>query len=115
MSGKPSSFTLHDAHTRGTTSMRLTIKAKLGIGFSILLLMLAGSGVFSYMKLSDLDTTLDWLVDNVAKRMDFIGQMESATVATVKAEKEAILSVESSAIAGFVEETKKSNEEFRNL
>src|ERR1041384_4674423 len=91
--------TSYDAHTRGTTSMRLTIKAKLGIGFSILLLMLAGSGVFSYMKLSDLDTTLDWLVDNVAKRMDFIGQMESATVATVKAEKEAILSVESAAIA----------------
>jgi methyl-accepting chemotaxis protein len=93
--------------------MRFTIKAKLAIAFSLLVLMLAGAGALSYMKLSSMNDTIADLVDKSAKRVENMGHMKAALLASIKTEKDAILASDDAAIAAATTSARATNEEFR--
>lgn len=94
--------------------MRFTIKAKLAIGFGVILLMLIAAGSFSYLRLSALNDTIAQLVDKDAKRMELVDTMATLIVINSGAEKEAILASDDEKIRNFVEVAKKSQADFNS-
>src|SRR5262245_5325909 len=93
--------------------MRFTIKAKLGITFAILVLMLGGAGALAYWSLSVLNETISNVVDKSAKRVDVMGQMKAALINSIKSEKDAILASTDEAIARASDNARAANALFR--
>src|SRR5690606_17191427 len=71
--------------------MKLTIRAKLIAGFSVLLAMLAVSAVVSIQKLSAINGQLNRIVDYNAARVQHAGDMRTAMLMMGRAEKNMIL------------------------
>jgi len=71
--------------------MKLTIKAKLILGFAAILAMLAGSAVLSITKLSTANQRLNTIVDSNAARVQFAGEIKEHFLALHRAEKNMIL------------------------
>src|SRR5688572_16857952 len=71
--------------------MRFTIKAKLAVTFGVLIALLAGAGALSYTRMDALNDTISEVIDKSAKRVELMGTMKAAMVASIKSEKDAIL------------------------
>ncbi len=93
--------------------MRFTIKAKLALAFTALVLMFAAAGALSYVKLESMNGMIGELVDKAAKRVEVMGQMKAAMLGSIKSEKDAILASEDAEISAAAAAARALNDEFR--
>jgi len=70
--------------------MRITIKTKLALAFSVVILMLCASALVAINGLGDLNNTISQLVDVAAKRLENAKVLETDLLLAVRAEKNMI-------------------------
>ena len=71
--------------------MRVTIKAKLGLAFGVVILLSLAAGVLAIRDLGDLNTSVNELIDGPAKRVALGQQLETLFSNLAKSEKNMIL------------------------
>ncbi|HWU65155.1 MAG TPA: methyl-accepting chemotaxis protein [Ensifer sp.] len=90
--------------------MRLTIKLKLALAFGLMILLSAGMSTLAIVKLSSLNTAISVIVDGPAANLRNSGDLATAVLNAIRMEKNVVISTDSQAIAGFVDQVKANRE-----
>ncbi|RXT24840.1 methyl-accepting chemotaxis protein [Rhizobium leguminosarum] len=84
--------------------MRFTIKLKLGLAFGIMTLLLIGIAVYGSLSLGTLNEASGNMIDGPMRRLELALNANIAEVNAIRAQKNALLSTEPDAAAGFYKE-----------
>ncbi|MGO8504441.1 methyl-accepting chemotaxis protein [Rhizobium leguminosarum] len=84
--------------------MRFTIKLKLGLAFGIMTLLLIGIAVYGSLSLGTLNDASGNMIDGPMRRLELALNANVAEVNAIRAQKNALLSTEPDAAAGFYKE-----------
>jgi len=84
--------------------MRFTIKLKLGLAFGTMTLLLIGIAVYGSMSLGTLNDASGKMIDGPMRRLELALTANVAEVNAIRAQKNALLSTEPDAAAGFYKE-----------
>ncbi|WP_428425942.1 methyl-accepting chemotaxis protein [Pararhizobium sp.] len=95
--------------------MRLTIKLKLAVVFTVIILLTGGMATLSILNLSSLNAAVTQMVTGPIVDMKTVADLSAAFNGTVRAEKNAILSSNPSEIAEFVKSMKDRQEQLEGL
>ncbi|MCD2178215.1 methyl-accepting chemotaxis protein [Rhizobium sp. C1] len=90
--------------------MRFTIKFKLALAFGLMILLSAGMSTLAIMKLSSLNSAISVIVDGPAANLRNSGDLATAVLNAIRMEKNVVISTDSQAIQGFVEQVKANRE-----
>ncbi|ANL42039.1 MULTISPECIES: HAMP domain-containing methyl-accepting chemotaxis protein [Rhizobium] len=84
--------------------MRFTIKLKLGLAFGIMTLLLIGIAVYGSLSLGTLNEASGNMIDGPVRRLELALNANIAEVNAIRAQKNALLSTDAEAAAGFYKE-----------
>ncbi|MGO7972703.1 methyl-accepting chemotaxis protein [Rhizobium ruizarguesonis] len=84
--------------------MRFTIKLKLGLAFGIMTLLLIGIAVYGSLSLGTLNEASGNMIDGPMRRLELALNANVAEVNAIRAQKNALLSTDPDATAGFYKE-----------
>ncbi|HZG27164.1 MAG TPA: methyl-accepting chemotaxis protein, partial [Ensifer sp.] len=86
--------------------MRFTIKLKLAIAFGLMIVLSTAMSTLAIVKLSSLNESVTRIVDGPSANLRNSGDLVTAVLNAIRMEKNAILSNDQQAIAGFVDQVK---------
>jgi methyl-accepting chemotaxis protein len=95
--------------------MRFTIKLKLAIAFGFLILMLVGTAGYGIFSLANSKSGMDEVIDVTVARLDRMQQLNAISLATVRAQKNAILATSPQEVQRFAEVSAESRAHFRQI
>ncbi|MHA7971642.1 methyl-accepting chemotaxis protein [Rhizobium sp. CAU 1783] len=95
--------------------MRFTIKLKLAIAFGFLILMLVGTAGYGIFSLANSKSGMDEVIDVTVARLDRMQQLNAISLATVRAQKNAILATSPQEVQRFAEASAESRAHFRQI
>ncbi len=81
--------------------MRFTVRAKLALGFALILILSTVSGGVSYFKLLAVNDSLEFTIKSVAKRLEVSGDLRAALLEDIRAEKNVLLSATEAEMESF--------------
>jgi methyl-accepting chemotaxis protein len=90
--------------------MRFTIKFKLALAFGLMILLSASMSTLAIVKLSSLNDAVSRIVDGPAANLRNSGDLSTAILNAIRMEKNVVISTDSQAIAGFVEQVRTNKE-----
>ncbi|WP_188129112.1 MCP four helix bundle domain-containing protein, partial [Pleomorphomonas diazotrophica] len=100
---------------RGSTLMRITIKAKLGLAFGFIIVMTVGMAALAVNNLSSLNTAINDMVNGPSADLEHIRVLTNEYNATARNEKNAIMSTDPGQIAEFRQKIEAGNQKIRDL
>jgi methyl-accepting chemotaxis protein len=90
--------------------MRISVKAKLALGFGVVILLSIGLGTLSMIKLSSINDTIETIVGHDTREMVLAGELRAHLLLNVRAEKNLVLAKSEAEIDKFdTEMTKETN------
>jgi methyl-accepting chemotaxis protein len=95
--------------------MRFTIKAKLALAFTLIILFMSGMAAYAINGLATSKATLDEVVDQYAKRLQSVQQLNIISLQLVRAQKNLILAKTPEEVQRFVQSGDESRKEFEAL
>ena len=84
--------------------MRFTIKLKLALAFTLLILLSSGMSVMAIMNLSSLNSAISDIIAGPAKNLQNSSDLSDAVLNDIRSQKNAILNTDPKLISGFVDE-----------
>ena len=97
------------------TTMRFTIKLKLALAFTLLILLSSGMSVMAIMNLSSLNSAISDIIAGPAKNLQNSSDLSDAVLNDIRAQKNAILNTDPKLITGFVDEVHANQQKIATL
>jgi methyl-accepting chemotaxis protein len=95
--------------------MRFTIKAKLALAFTLILVFMGGMAAYAISSLATSKNSLDEVVDQYAKRLQSVQQLNIISLQLVRAQKNLILAKSPEEVQRFVQAGDEARKEFESL
>jgi methyl-accepting chemotaxis protein len=95
--------------------MRFTIKLKLGMVFSFIVLLTCAMATLSIYNLSSLNSDISVMVAGPVANLRDAGALSNTVLLSIRAEKNAIINTDATKIAGFINEISQQRDKFKTL